>query len=305
MDLLDEIRVAAADVAERARYVAIDEQRVGPLAAELVAGLGTVGDTGLMLGDRPPADRAAYALCFDAVNFGSGWWPTIRKRSGMSGSRTMMAALEARFRRDGPPSPGALAEIDADEVAAIFGQDPAHALMALFATALRELGGHASAAGGWLELSASLGDSAAGAVATLGEWPTFADTSAHDGRPVPIFKRAQIAVADLNRAGARADPDLGRLTLFADNLIPHVLKLDGLLRFDAGLDARIDAGELLEHGSAEEVEIRAVAIHAVELLTRASAGAATAAELDELLWHRGRAPRYKARARHRSRTTAY
>jgi Potential Queuosine, Q, salvage protein family len=100
--------------------------------------------------------------------------------------------------------------------------------------------------------------------------------------------------------------DLNRLTMFADNLVPHVLRLDGILRFDPELVARIDREELIAHGSAEEVEIRACAVHAVELLVTAVPGSGlSAAALDQVLWHRGQQPRYKAAARHRSRCTAY
>jgi hypothetical protein len=98
--------------------------------------------------------------------------------------------------------------------------------------------------------------------------------------------------------------DLGRLTLFADNLVPHVLRVDGVLRYDHGLAARIDGEQLLEHDSPEEVEIRACALHAVELMVE-SRGNTTVQELDYLLWNRGQEPRYKARPRHRARTTAY
>jgi hypothetical protein len=76
------------------------------------------------------------------------------------------------------------------------------------------------------------------------------------------------------------------------------------LEFDAELVARIDNEELLEHGSREEVEIRACAVHAVELLVAAHR-ATFAAAVDEALWNRGAQPRYKARPRHRCRTTAY
>ena len=58
--------------------------------------------------------------------------------------------------------------------------------------------------------------------------------------------------------------------MFADNLVPHVLRLDGVLWFDPELVARIERGELIEHGSPEEVEIRACAVHAVELLVAAT-----------------------------------
>ena len=90
----------------------------------------------------------------------------------------------------------------------------------------------------------------------------------------------------------------------ADNLVPHVLRIDGVLEFEPALVDRIDREELLEHGSPEEVEIRACAVHAVELLV-AARGDTTAAAVDDLLWRRGAAPRYKAHPRHRARTTAY
>jgi len=86
--------------------------------------------------------------------------------------------------------------------------------------------------------------------------------------------------------------------------VPHVLRIDGVLEFEPALVARIDAGELIEHDSREEVEIRACALHAVELLVAAHEGT-TATAVDNALWHRGAAPRYKAHPRHRARTTAY
>ena len=104
---------------------------------------------------------------------------------------------------------------------------------------------------------------------TLATWPTWHDVSAHEGERVPFFKRAQIAAADLTSPGIAPAEDLERLTLFADNLVPHVLRLDGVLEFDERLVGRIDDGLLLEHGSPEEVEIRACALHAVELLVAA------------------------------------
>jgi hypothetical protein len=94
--------------------------------------------------------------------------------------------------------------------------------------------------------------------------------------------------------------------MFADNLVPHVLRLDGILRFDPELVARIDREELIEHGSVEEVEIRACAVHAVELLVAASPESRlSAARVDQVLWQRGQRPDYKASPRHRSRCTAY
>jgi hypothetical protein len=138
----------------------------------------------------------------------------------------------------------------------------------------------------------------------LGGWGCFEDVSVYEGIRVPFLKRAQIAAADLDRAGVASFPDLDRLTMFADNLVPHVLRLDGVLRFDPGLVERIERQELIEHGSPQEVEIRACAVQAVEMIVAARPGT-TAAEVDQLLWLRGQGPRYKAVPRHRSRCTAY
>jgi hypothetical protein len=178
--------------------------------------------------------------------------------------------------------------------------------MALFTVALRELGDRITVEyfGRFLALVRSAEGSAERLAETLASWPTWHDVSGHEGERVPFYKRAQIAAADLHVAGIAPAEDIERLTLFADNLVPHVLRLDGVLEFDERLVGRIDEGLLLEHGSPEEVEIRACALHAVELLVAAH-GDTTATAVDNTLWNRGALPRYKARPRHRARTTAY
>ena len=100
--------------------------------------------------------------------------------------------------------------------------------------------------------------------------------------------------------------DLDRLTMFADNLVPHVLRLDGVIWFDPELVARIEREELIEHDSPEEVEIRACALHAVELIVVAARPTAPPPQVDQLLWQRGPDARATRRSpRHRSRCTAY
>jgi hypothetical protein len=131
------------------------------------------------------------------------------------------------------------------------------------------------------------------------------------GLEVPFLKRAQITVADLAVGlgpGEGSFADLDRLTMFADNLVPHVLRLDGVLHFDAALVARIEREELLVAGSPEEVEIRACAVAAVESLRDALAARGVRArsmDLDFWLWTRGGRPEYKALPRHRARCAYY
>jgi hypothetical protein len=296
--LTDDIRERAAWVAGRARSVRVVEDAVEAYAATLPAESPPAPDL-------PGADderQAAFLLQLNAINFGSGWFPTLRKAPGMSGFRTVEAGLRAH----GPWPAEALAAMTTGEVAAAVGQDPGHELMALFATHLRELGERVrdEEGGSFLALARSGDGSAVALAERLAGWPTWHDTSPYDGERVPFFKRAQIAAADLALAGIAPADDLAALTLFADNLVPHVLRIDGVLEFEPELVARIDAGPLIEHDSPEEVEIRACALHAVELLVAAH-GHTTATAVDNILWNRGAAPRYKAHPRHRARTTDY
>jgi hypothetical protein len=304
----DRVRAACTWVASRARSVRIEEGALAAYAAALPsAGEPPAPDLETELTEGSREDRAAFVLCLDAINFGSGWWPTIRKRPGRSGYFTIAAGLTERFRRDGRWPAAELALLSAADIAAALGQDAAHPLMADYAAALRDVGEHVSADhGGSFE---AVVDSASGSAVALADllagWRAFADVSTYEGHPVPFFKRAQIAAADLDRSGVVDLRDVSRLTAFADNLVPHVLRIDGVLRLDLGLAEKIEAGELLEHGSAEEVELRACAVQAIELLAAATGGRLTPAEIDGVLWNRGRAQPYKSVPRPRSRNTAY
>jgi Potential Queuosine, Q, salvage protein family len=296
--LTDRIRAAAARVSERARHVRIVEEAIEPYAATLPSQSPPAPD----LEGATLEQRAAFSLTLNAINFGSGWFPTLRKAPGMSGFRTVEAGLRAH----GPWSADALAAMTREEIAAVVGQDPEHELMGHFVIHLQELGETVrdDHGGSFLALARSGHGSAVRLAEELASWSSWHDVSPYDGDDVPFFKRAQIAGADLALAGIAPADDLGRLTIFADNLVPHVLRIDGVLRFDDDLVSRIDAEELIEHDSPEEVEIRACALHAAELLVAAH-GATTAAAVDNALWHRGGEPRYKAVPRHRARTTAY
>src|SRR4051812_5142272 len=297
VSLPDEIRAACTWVAERARSVRVEEGAVEEYAAGL-APSGSGGDQPPFLSNGPES-AAAFAICMNAINFGSGWWPAIRKRPGHSGYGTMVAGMSDRFSAVGPWSAEELAAMDTTTIAAVVGQDPEHPLMPQFAAALRDVGEHVRRehAGRFLGL-AETAESIPALAGTLAAWLAFADTSSYQGREVPFFKRAQLAAADLHRAGVADLPGFDRLTGFADNLVPHVLRVDGVLQLDPRLTARIEAGELLEHGSTEEVELRACAVQAIELL--AAAGPLTPPEIDGALWNRGRGCRYKSLPRPRS-----
>lgn len=302
----DRVRAACAWVAGRARAVGIIEGAIEPYAAGLsIAAAAPQAEIPLPGSDREA--RSAFVVCLDAINFGSGWWSTIRKRPGLSGYSTIEAGLVERFRGEGPWSARELTRLSPADVAAVTGQDPAHPLMERYAASLRDVGERVLAEhdGSFEALIDAAGGSAVALADLLAGWDAFVDVSIYDGEPAPFFKRAQIAAADLNRTGVAELRDEARLTAFADNLVPHVLRIDGVLQLDPELAGKIDAEELLVHGSPEEVELRACAVHAIELLSAATGGQLSPAQIDAILWNRGRWPRYKSRPRPRCRNTAY
>jgi Queuosine salvage protein len=290
MGLTDEVRRSCRAIAEGARFVSIDVERLGEVEPSAPPEL----DPERHFLEGTPDDVAAYMLTLDAINFGSGWFPTLRKRPGSSGYFTVAWALADFFRAGERWSNADLRRLTAAEVAAVLGQDPRHELMTLYAYALSSLGeflGVRSA----LQLVREASGSAERLASSLAfGMPFFAD--------VGFWKRAQIVPNDLALAGVASFSDLDRLTIFADNLVPHVLRVDGVLRYDGSLAARIDAGELLPRGQ-EEREIRACAVHACELI--AERRGVPPRILDTWLWNRGQAPEYKAIPRHRTRTVYY
>ena len=316
--LFERIRAACARVAQQAEFVRIDGaalERWADARAAAAPAPASVDPAHHRVGDD--ATTLAYVFCIDAINFGSGWFPVLRKRPGRSGYLSIATCLKEHFEAAGAWDAPALQRIGPDECARIFGQEgnaPVAGLMALFARALRDLGDWLSAGhgGSWAAAVAAAGHSAESLATALAEMPLFRDVSRYRDFDVPLYKRAQITAADLAAAFGGEGPgrfdDLDRLTLFADNLVPHVLRCQGVLVYAPDLLARIERGELLAPGSPEEVEIRAVALHAVERAVDALAArgvVTTAAALDWELWNRGQAPEIKAHARHRTRSTYY
>jgi hypothetical protein len=314
--VLDEIRAAARAVTERAELVRLVPDGVARVVELLDAEPPRPTYPGAYF-RGPDADTAAYVVTLETLNFGSGWFDHLRKRPGCSGHFTVAAsltdlALSGRL-WDAP----ALTAVDAGECAAVFGQDPAGPvadLMALFATALNDLGrlvldrydGSATA------LVEAAGQSAERLLLLLDAMPFFRDVGELDGLTVPFYKRAQICSATLALAfdgqGLGRFGDLDRLTMFADNLVPHVLWCEGAVDLDTDLAAAIAAGDVLPTGGREEIELRAAAVDAVERIVaglRERGRSVTAMAVDEALWARGQRPAYKARPRPRIRTTAF
>ncbi|NRA00905.1 MAG: hypothetical protein HRU01_30830 [Myxococcales bacterium] len=317
--VLSRIRSQAARVSDTARHVRLDEASLAVLAEDFrrdAVPASALDPARRWLGDDDTT--LAFVLTLDAINFGSGWFPEVVKRPGMSGYFTIATNLEEAFTRDGAFSADDLCAFTGERAARLLGQPrgrgPVDELMDLFARALADLGhflvehydgsfrGPVDDAGGCAERLVEL----------LASMPLYRDVSFYADEEVPFYKRAQITVSDLAGAfagaGLGAFRDLDRLTLFADNLVPHVFRRAGALVYSEKLASHIDAEKLLPAGCPEEVEIRAVAVHAAERMVAmlAERGCETSARvLDGWLWTRGQHPDVKAAPRHRTRTSYY
>jgi hypothetical protein len=297
--VLQEVRAQAQAVADAARSVQIRPERLAEYAESLPleqARAPELDPATHYLGE--PEQTLAYVVTLDSINFGSGYFPHLEKRPGLSGYFTVAASLKDAW----PLSVGELQKLDAQDCARIFGQTAPDVdvveLMGLFAQALNDLGNLVQSryAGSFGKLVEAADGSAERLVPLLAEMPFYRD--------VGFYKRAQLTPADLAVAGVADFEDLDRLTIFADNLVPHVLRVDGVLEYAPELLDRINREELIVSGSQEEREIRACALHAVELM-RPHLDGVSSMQLDYVLWNRGQQPAYKALPRHRARTVFY
>ena len=222
MSLGDDVRRACAQIAAQARSVRIDLDALAALEPGPPPEMRP--DAHYLEGE--PAEVAGYVLALDAINFGSGWFPTLRKRRGpdgraLSGYFTVAWALADRFRREGPWSNDELRNMRTEQLAAVLGQPPDHELMSLYAQALRQLGALPRRAPRARRRRRGRRLGRPPRRAARAGMAMFADHG--------FFKRAQIVPNDLELAGVARFADIDRLTIFADNLVPHVLRCDGVL----------------------------------------------------------------------------
>src|SRR5438270_2616574 len=208
MGLLDEVRAHAAAVAGSARFVTIDVERIAQYAASLPldqARAAELDPTTHYLGE--PEATLAYVVTLDAINFGSGYFPHLRKRPGLSGYFTVASSLRDAW----PLTVDQLRQLQPEDCSRLFAQadvddadDAVGELMALFARALNDLGELV-----WWRYGGSfraLVDAAIGSaerlVALLAEMPLYQD--------VGFYKRAQLTAADVSLARVARFNDLDR-----------------------------------------------------------------------------------------------
>jgi len=105
----------------------------------------------------------------------------------------------------------------------------------------------------------------------VGEFPRFNDVSRYKGHEAKFYKLAQLGLwllhSALHRSGGFRLEDIGRMTAFADYILPVALRLLGILEYSPALSEAVEQRRLIPRDSTEEIEIRAHTLYATALLT--------------------------------------
>ena len=204
-NLTEKVRATCEAVAERSKHVRINLEKIEAYASTLPLEQAISPELDpkthyLNQGD----DTTAFFLILDAINFGSGYFPHLKKRSGMSGYFTVASSLNDYFKQNGPFTAEQLGKLTIEDCTGIFGQDPENEpiqeLMRLFTSALNDLGEYLSAdfEGSFPELVRAADGSAKTLIELLIKMPFYKDVEPYGDIDAHFFKRAQLTAADLS-----------------------------------------------------------------------------------------------------------
>ena len=269
------------------------------------------------------AESVRWIFALDVLNHcfwpdpGEPVWTVIYDGEPYSGYWGLAASLK-RAQEQGFPitDPHFMSSISAGDLAEIFSGQGRMPMFEERLKNLREAGSIIlSELGGDIM---SLFDAASGfsavrlASTIVSLFPSFCDEAIYRTDRVYFWKRAQIFAFDVFTAFGGKKwgkfKDIEHLTAFADYKLPQVLRELGIISYERGLAARIDAMEHLQQGSEEEIEIRAMTVWAVKELGNGfqeHGRNLTSTLVDNWLWRLGQLDAFRKRPFHRCRTIFY
>ncbi|MDD3159589.1 MAG: queuosine salvage family protein [Candidatus ainarchaeum sp.] len=139
------------------------------------------------------------------------------------------------------------------------------------------------------------------------EFSIFNDYSIIDGKKIYFYKKAQLALTDIHRIMFKLDR-FNELTAMADYKIPQMLRNLGILIYSSDLANRVDNKIEILHNSLEEIEIRAQAINAVDLIKNELVKknlSVNSIDIDVSLWLASQDKNIPTKPYHRTRTIFY
>ena len=125
-NLFNQVRLACKNVADKATRVHINYDHIPDYAASLPvhAIISSELDPRYHYLDREE-ETVAFLLTLNTINFGSGYFPHLNKRRGLSGYFSIASSLNDVYKSRGCLSAVELDRITVEKCTRIFGQDPA------------------------------------------------------------------------------------------------------------------------------------------------------------------------------------
>src|SRR3989338_1252042 len=305
-------------VLKHPQHVSIDQERLEKLTETLAQDLEeTRGshwstDCPINLQGLDHDQRLVFLFVFNAISFSywgePKWSIPYQGKTFERGTWSMIAALH-RAVEEGTPllDPGYLTNIEDEQLEQILRGNTIIPLLSERTTILCEVGRTVQERyqGNFLGVvEASEGDALRLVEVLVDHFPNFQDTAQYGTHNVHFRKRAQLLVSDLTQMGGYSLGNTDQLTACADYILPMVLRYHGVLTYSKELSAKVDNKIELPKGSAEEVEIRAHTIAAVEAMKRTLENRFTAMQINDALWLMGDTIP-PTEHHHRTRTTAY
>lgn len=296
------ILASVRPIVEGARDVAVDEARLADVASWLAYEELPVPPAFLPV-RVPAADVADFVVVASCLNFAFTDFSTRRRWELVLDGRVYADAdgLHAALAYAGSDALRAewLASVTVARLGEILPglqmlEERAAILRAVGATLLERWDGR------FANLVAASPDVESYLATLVRDFPRFDDA--------PFYKLAQLSAWILHIEGAARWPDLGKLTAFADYIVPSALRALRILRYSDELARTIDTWTPIDAGSAQEIEIRAATVWACHLLAervnelRPPELHVVDAQIDARLWlpfHRSHLPH------HLTRTIAY
>lgn len=259
-----------------------------------------------------------YVITLNAVNFGSGLsseWKAKRKYKESS-FKSVANALKQTIESGTALDMDFARNITKEQLAKMLDVDSEFKLVQMFRDSLNELGKFVySEYGSYSNLISSLNPrTRANDLIMLlsSNLSCYKDIVKYNGFDVFFLKRAQILANDIYLAFDGKSygemEDIDELTMFADNLLPHFFKVNGVLEYTPELEDKIKNEIKIPSGSMEEIEIRAFAVQCVEELRKILSKQALdikSAQIDYYIWEQSQSAKYKSIPRHKTVTYFY
>ncbi len=264
-------------------------------------------------------DKLNLMLTMNALNFcywGEPKWTVEYQGQQLDGAWAMIASFY-RALGEGKPIFNAsyLENITEQEVGNILRGQPQIPLFQERVNILREIGAGLNKT--YQGKFVNLLESASQDVLTLldlvtQDFPSYHDSTNHNGAEVLFHKRAQLAISGIYGAfkgqGYGSFRNIQDLTACADYKIPQTLRKSGILEYSNDLAHKIDTKQEIPAGSQEEVEIRANQLWAVEYMKKSlqfRLPGIRSIDLDSWLWLQGQNKSSGDKPYHRTKTIYY